>query len=237
MENRFWVFLLSFVISGCSSLPWFGDEPASPPAQEAKPQQETSQTETVQKEIIQQDPVIQPAVKRREVSQDDIDTENFELGLFFGVISIEDFGSNAVYGIRLDYHISEDFFIEGAIDMSKGGKSSAETFTGSNILTDDQRDYYYYTVGFGYNLLPGEAFIGRNKAFNTALYLYAGAGATEFAGDSRFTITWGAGYRIVTTDWLAVHMDFRDHIYAIDVTGEDKNVNNFEATLGLTFFF
>ena len=92
-------------------------------------------------------------------------------------------------------------------------------------------------MGFGYNLLPGEAFIGRNKAFNTSLYLYAGAGSTEFAGDSRFTITWGAGYRIVTTDWLAVHMDFRDHIYAIDVTGEDKNVNNFEATLGLTFFF
>ena len=76
MENRFWVFILSFVISGCSSLPWFGDKPASPPAQEAKPQQETSQTEIVQKEIIQQDPVIQPAVKRREVSQDDIDTEN-----------------------------------------------------------------------------------------------------------------------------------------------------------------
>jgi len=188
-------------------------------------------------EIIQQDPVIEPVVKRREVKQDDIDTENFELGLFVGVMSIEDFGSNVVYGMRLDFHISEDFFIEGAIGMTTASKSSAETFTGSNILTDSQRDYIYYNVGFGYNLLPGEAFIGRNKAFNTALYIYAGAGATEFAGDNRFTITWGAGYRIVTTDWLAVHMDFRDHIYAIDVTGEDKNVNNFEATLGLTYFF
>ena len=225
MESWLRIFLLSLVLGAFPSLALAADEPA--PAQAEKPPNE----------IIQQDPVIEPAVKRREVKQDEIDTENFELGVFFGVMSIEDFGSKPVYGLRLDFHITEDFFIEGAIGFTKAGKTSAETFTGSNILSDDQRDYTYYNVGFGYNLLPGEAFIGRNKAFNTALYLYAGAGSTEFAGDSRFTITWGGGYRIVTTDWLAVHMDFRDHIYSIDVTGEDKNVHNFEATLGLTYFF
>lgn len=225
MESRLRIFLLSLFTVFYTSTVRAADEAVS------------ARAEKPLNEIIQQDPVIEPAVKRREVKQDDIDTENFEIGVFAGIMSIEDFGSKPVYGVRIDYHISEDFFIEGAIGITKAGKTSAETFTGSNILTDSQREYTYYSVGFGYNLLPGEVFIGRNKAFNTALYLYAGAGNTEFAGDSRFTITWGAGYRIVATDWLAVHMDFRDYTYSIDVTGEDKNVNNFEATLGLTFFF
>ncbi len=222
MESRLRLFLLGI----------FAVMPFSAVAQEKQPADAEQP-----KEIIQQDPVIQPAVKRREVKQADIDTENFELSAYAGILSIEDFGSEPVYGLRLNYHITEDFFLQGAIGISEAGRTSAETFTGSTILTEEQRNYEFYTVAIGYNLLPGEAFIGRKTAFNTALYLIAGAGNTTFAGDDRFTITWGGGYRITVTDWMAVHLDVRDHIYSIDITGEDKNVNNFETSIGLSFFF
>lgn len=188
--------------------------------------------------ILQQDPLIQPEVIRRDVKEAAIDTENFELGAFIGILSIEDFGSNAVYGVRLDYHVTEDLFIEATYGLSTAGKTSADNFLGgATVLSDSQKDYTYYDLAIGYNLLPGESFIGGEKAFNTALYLIAGAGITEFAGDDRFTITYGGGFRISLTDWMTLHLDARNHVYSIDVTGENKDVNNLELSFGLNFVF
>ena len=34
------------------------------------------------------------------------------LAIFAGLMSIEDFGSDAVYGVRLAYHVTEGFFVE-----------------------------------------------------------------------------------------------------------------------------
>jgi outer membrane beta-barrel protein len=50
-------------------------------------------------------------------------------------------------------------------------------------------------------------------------------------------VNFGAGYRFVLTDSVAIHMDFRDHLYDIDVLGEEKTAHNLEATLGVTVFF
>jgi len=188
--------------------------------------------------IIQQEPVIQPDIKRRQVKNSDIGSDNLEISAFAGLLSIEDFGTGAVYGVRLDYHVTEDFFFEGTVGQSKAGTTSYERLSGGvTLLTDDQRKYTYYDIAIGYNLLPGEAFLGRNLAYNTALYLVAGAGSTKFAGDNRFTFTVGGGYRINIKDWIGIHLDFRDHIYNIDVTGEDKNTHNFETTLGINYVF
>lgn len=185
-----------------------------------------------------QDQVIQPELERRVYTEADIDTEDFEIGAFAGVMSVEDFGSNPVYGARAAYHITEDFFLEGAYGRTKTGKTSFETLSGAaQLLTDDQRNLSYYNLSIGYNLLPGEAFIGRNHAFNTALYLIGGVGSTDFAGDSHFTINFGAGYRFLVTDFLALHIDARDHVFDSDLLGENKTTHNLEAHAGVTVFF
>ena len=118
------------------------------------------------------------------------------------------------------------------------GPHSFENLSGSaDLLTDDERDYTYYALSFGWNALPGEIFIGENRAYNTAFYLVAGIGSTTFAGDDRFTVNGGFGYRILPADWIAVHFDVRDHVFDIDLLGEKKIVNNLEAHLGLSIFF
>jgi outer membrane beta-barrel protein len=104
-------------------------------------------------------------------------------------------------------------------------------------MTDAQREYSYYGLSAGWNALPGEVFIGENRAYNTALYLIAGVGRTSFGGDERFTVNGGFGYRILLTDWLATHFDVRDYLYDTELTGKKKVVNNLEASLGLSFFF
>src|SRR4029453_10517086 len=57
-------------------------------------------------------PIIDPQVERREIKRTRIDTEDFEVGAYVGVLSIEDFESNVVYGARLAYHLTDDFFLE-----------------------------------------------------------------------------------------------------------------------------
>jgi outer membrane beta-barrel protein len=228
MESWIRIFLLESFLLLAFAVQAADDNPAPAPATQGEQFNQ----------MLQQEPVIQPDIKRRQVKEAKIDTENFEVGVFAGILSIEDFGSNPIYGARLIYHVTEDFFFEGTVGFSEGGETSYEVLTNTiPLLTDEQRKYTFYTATIGYNLLPGEAFIGRNTAFNTALYIVGGIGSTEFGGEDRFTVVFGGGYRIIIKDWLAIHATVRDYTYSIDITGEEKNVNNIEISLGATYFF
>ncbi len=177
-------------------------------------------------------------IERRDISEALIDSENFEITASAGILSIEDFGSNMVMVARLAYHISEDFFAEAAYGMSEAGYTSAELLYGNvEILSDDERSYRYYNVSLGYHLLPGEAFISRGRAYNTAFYVIGGVGLTEFAGDEVFTLNYGVGYRLLVNDWLALRVDGRDHVYSSELFGERKNVHNLEMLFSLSLFF
>ena len=182
--------------------------------------------------------VIQPKIHRRKISIDKIDTENFEVGVFSGLLSTEDFGTNLVIGARLAYHITEDFFTEAVYGYSNTTRTSYERLSGgANLLTAEERKLTYYNMSLGYNMLPGETFLGDGLAFNTTFYVIGGAGITKFAGDNRFTVNFGAGYRFLGTDWLAIHFDVRDHIFDIDLLGEKKRAHNLETHGGVTVFF
>ena len=227
MESRFRVlFLIAAIVSlpGCAAtknLFGLGPEEAAPPPTTEGPGQ-----------------VIDPEVERREISEPAIDREDFEVGAFVGVMSVEDFGSNVVYGARLAYHITEGFFVEGTAGTTDAGLTSFEVLSGgARLIEDSERRLTYVNLNLGYNILPGEVFIGEGRAFNTNLYIVAGLGSTRFAGDDRFTVNVGAGYRFLLNDSVAIHLDFRDHLFDIDLLGEEKTVHNLEGHLGFTVFF
>jgi outer membrane beta-barrel protein len=230
MESRFRVLFLTLplltltlALSGCAAtknLFGRGDKSAPPPAE------------------LPQGQVIDPKVERRKVKEPKIDTEDFEIGAFVGLMSIEDFGSDFVYGARIAYHVTEGFFVEATAGQTKAGLTRFEILSGgAPLLSDSDRKFTYYNLNLGYNVLPGEVFIGEGRAYNTSLYLIGGLGSTRFAGDDRFTVNIGAGYRFLLTDSVAVHLDFRDLLYDIDLLGEEKTTHNLETLLGLTVFF
>jgi outer membrane beta-barrel protein len=186
----------------------------------------------------QQPQVVEPAVQQRDVEPAGIDTENFEAGAFIGTISIEDFGSSLLYGARAAYHFTEDLFAEATIGSSEAGRTSYEDLSGAaELLTDSERRFTYYDLALGWNVLPGEVFLGGKRAMPSAVYLTLGAGSTNFAGDDHFTVALGAGLRVLTNDWIAVHFDVRNHMFDSDLLGESKLTQNLQVNLGVTAFF
>ena len=186
----------------------------------------------------EEDPILVADLERRSIQPAAIDTEDFEVGGFAGVLSIQDFNSELVYGVRAAWHVNEDFFLEGSYGISEGDLTSYEKLSGGSPLFDDgERDYSYYSLALGWNVLPGEIFLFEDRAFKSDLYLIGGAGSTDFLGDNWFTVTLGVGYRLLINDSLAWRLDVRDHIYDRDAFGEDETVNNIEWSTGLTFFF
>lgn len=190
--------------------------------------------------LAQEDPeqsVIEPQLERRDINEANIDTENFELGVMAGMISIEDFASSFIVSARAAYHINEDFFVEASYAQADAGQTSFEVLSGgAPFLTDEQRQYRYYNLALGYNL-NGETFLTDKWVFNSATYLTLGAGSTEFAGDERFTVTLGAGYRLLLTDYIALHLNVKDHLFNSELIGQQKTTHNIEYGLGATFFF
>jgi outer membrane beta-barrel protein len=167
-----------------------------------------------------------------------IRSANVELGLNYGALSVEDFGTNPSYGITAAYHVTEDFFFQGEYGRSKAGRTSFETLGGNiQLLTPPERHFTYYDLSLGYNFLPGEAFLGRGLALSSAFYVLGGIGATDFAGDKKFTVNFGAGYRVLPSDWLAIHITVQDRAFQSSLLGTTKLTNNIEMRIGTTVFF
>jgi outer membrane beta-barrel protein len=240
MEIRLRILLLTVLLglsgslSGCATLRHLFGHDAAPAA---APAEEGASTDRSADEDSTPPRVIQPEVERRNIKVPRIKSQDIELGGYVGTLNVEDFGAHRVFGVQAAYHVTEDFFLQAEAGRSKAGRTSFETLSNISLLTDNERWFKYYDMSVGYNFLPGEVFIGRNHAMTSSFYILAGVGATDFGGDSKFTANFGAGYKVLPTDWLAVHVAVEDRVFNSDLLGVNKLASNLEAHLGLTVFF
>ncbi|MFZ9039419.1 MAG: outer membrane beta-barrel domain-containing protein [Gammaproteobacteria bacterium] len=191
-----------------------------------------------QSEEDEQTNLIEPQIERTEFDESLIETDDFEIAVYAGYLAVENFDTNLVYGARLGYHVTEDFFVQVAYGTSEVGETSFEILDpGATLLSDDQRELEYYLFTLGFNLFPGEAFITDSTTFNTVFYLIGGIGNTEFAGEDAFTIVYGVGHRTLFLDGFSVDIEMRDLIFEQDIFGEEESTNNLELTVSLNLFF
>ena len=118
------------------------------------------------------------------------------------------------------------------------GESSFERLVpGGNLLAD--RDLTYYDLSLGYNLFPGEVFIGSKRAFNSSVYLIGGVGSVDFAGDNNFSLNFGFGIKVLPTDYLSLRLEARDSLFDSELTDADqkKTTHNLQYTLNLGIYF
>jgi outer membrane beta-barrel protein len=181
-------------------------------------------------------PVIEPQVDRRDIRIPKIDVDDIEVGLYAGILSVADFGSSPVTGVRVGYHVTENFFIEGAYGISKVSDESFRRL-GIAIFTQPEVDLSYYHLSVGYNLFPGEIFYGKNWAMTSAVYLIAGVGNVDFNNEKTTAFNFGIGVRVLPKDWFAVRAEIRDLLFESDLLGKNELKHNFELTLGLSVYF
>src|SRR5215218_7252935 len=126
------------------------------------------------------DQVVVPQVDRRDIEKPKFPSNDFEVGLFTGTYATQNFGSSWVYGARIGYHITEDFFVEGVYGQTKVSDELFRQILPGGIFVQEREKLSYYNFSIGYNVLPGEIFVGGSRARPSQFYIVAGVGSTKF---------------------------------------------------------
>jgi outer membrane beta-barrel protein len=183
----------------------------------------------------EEEPIFPPLSNEREVVEEKIDKETFELSPFLGIYALEGFNSSAVYGIRAGIHMTEDIFFEGNFALTSAEQTDFTLATGLSLLSSEE--VVYWNVNLGVNLFPGQTFVSRKRTLNTTIYLVGGLGQTEFDDHDRFTFHFGTGYKIFFTDWLDMGFRLALHSFESDLSGENTRLYNIESTIHVAVFF
>lgn len=181
--------------------------------------------------------VVVPEVMRRDIKLPRFPSRDFSIGVLAGTYSTQNFGASAVAGLRLGYHITEDFFVEGVVAQTKVSDASFRQVLPGGVFPDEQETLSYYNLSVGYNVLPGEVFLGAKRAKPFALYVIGGVGSTSFNQQRKASFNFGSGMRVYLTDRIALQIDARDHIFSLDLLGKNQTTQNLELTFGLTTSF
>jgi len=181
--------------------------------------------------------VVVPEVERREVKLPAFPSKDIAVGLFAGTYATQNFGAAPVFGARLGYHVTEDWFVEATLGQSKVSDEAFRQVLPGGIFANATETLQYYNVSAGYNLLPGEVFPSAKRAKATAIYLIAGVGSTKFNDQRSQTVNFGLGGRLLLTDRAALQFDMRDHMFSLDLLGKRQSTHNLELTGGFTYYF
>lgn len=165
-----------------------------------------------------------------------IDKEFFAIGVYAGMLSIQDFNSEFALGFEGSFKASEDFFLQFNYLQADASLSSFELSQGQ-LFSGADRKFTHYDFLLGYNLFQAEFFGSGPDSAISALYLVAGAGETEFGGENNFTLTLGTGYQFALNRRYVLRLDYRDHIFKSSLLEEDANTHNTQISAGLSFLF
>ncbi len=183
-----------------------------------------------------QEQAIEPRLDRPRVVIPQISGGDIEVNFYAGALNIENFGSNAVFGLRGNYHVTEDL----ALEIHYGRSQISDTRLrrlGIPLLPSEDERLEQYGLSLAYNVLPGEFFLGRHRALSSGLFVLAGAGNTRLASEDFFTFSVGLGLRLLPSDRFGLRLDLRDHIFDNDLLGESRRTHNWEISAGAGIFF
>src|SRR5690606_16530366 len=186
--------------------------------------------------LAQDDPNESKVTFVDQVMASDLDTEYFDIGFFTGIINIEDFNSELLYGINATFRASEDFFLQfnylqADSNLSSFELSQGQLFSGNVLL------FTHYDFLIVYYIFLGEFFSSGNRATLSALYVVGGVGVTEFGGEGNFTYTLGIGYQVALKRRYIVRADVRDYFYQSNLLLKGKDTHNIQFSLGLSYLF
>jgi len=182
-------------------------------------------------------PEIQPEIERREIKIPRIDSEYFELGLLAGALSVEDFGSHLLYGVQGSLHVTQSFFFRAQAVRSKINDNvfrrlGLPLFAGSGTQAIDK-----YSVLLGWDVFPGEVYLGESYTISSNIYVQAGASSILIGEKDYLGVVVGVGLRLMPVDWFSISLDVSGSEYNSDIFGFEKISHDYETSIGLGVYF
>lgn len=181
--------------------------------------------------------VVVPEVPRRDVKPPRFPSKDWEIGAFAGTYSTESFGASPIAGVRVGYHFTEDVFMEATLAQTTVSDEAFRRVLPGGVFADEKETLRYLNLSTGFNVLPGEVFLGSRRAKATAIYLIGGVGTTRLQEQRRQTLNFGLGLRLLLADRWALRVDMRDHVFSFDLLGKRESTQNLELTAGIGFHF
>lgn len=184
-----------------------------------------------------QQQVVVPEVARRDVPMPHFPSNDFSVSGYFGTYSTQNFGASAAVGLKVGYDITEDFFVQAALAETNVSDKNYRQILPGGVFPKETERLRYYNLSAGYNVLPGEVFVGTKYAMPFAVYLVGGVGSTSLDQQSHATFNFGTGMRLYFNDYVSLQFDARDHVFSMDLLGVRQRTQNLELTMGLTVSF
>ncbi|MBN1545342.1 MAG: outer membrane beta-barrel domain-containing protein [Syntrophaceae bacterium] len=137
----------------------------------------------------------------------------------------ENLDTSVLYGLRVGYNLTKEWTLEGVFTYADADGDDPLYYRGTPY--DDDAEMMGYRVEALYNFLPDT---------DVVLFVAAGLGGRSLDYDygddnDEFVVDYGLGFKWFFLDNVALRGDAR-HIYVTD-----ESENNFEYTIGLSFFF
>ena len=182
---------------------------------------------------------ITPEKKAPKINSAKIDTERFELGVYTGFLSIENFDVNALIGLQGTFHINSRLMANVYYGQSDGARARFEREVGddSDFIANREDGFRYIAAGISYNLLNARSFSGSKRKYDSYISIDTAVESVDFAGETNIGLMIGTTYKTVVTDWFTVNINLKDHIVEREFLGESSLTQNLELSLGLNFLF
>ena len=186
----------------------------------------------------------------------------FEATPSVGFVTNDPFLNRYIAGVRLGYHLTEIFAIEGELSYSPDlGESDWKPLTTqlvneNNVSPDISKLTLVSNATFQFSPIYGKVALGGGNIIHFDIYGAFGMGVTQTRDDLRAlqaegdpiaqatevqlqpTTNFGGGVRVVFNETLAVRVDGRSLVYIETVNSTTLEMkNNFVLSAGVGFFF
>jgi outer membrane beta-barrel protein len=175
-------------------------------------------------------------------------SRDFEVGVVYGGHAIQYYGFSTSIGLRLAYHINEDFYVEGQYDNSdisdKRFWVKAPAGSSKKYLSKNDVPLRSTMVVMGYEgLIPGEVHLFGHYDYLTTGYLFGGVGRINFNDNNEKAFRLGVGTKLYLTNSIVIRTEAYTDFFTIDKPSPKlkvvrrKGVQDGASSIGISYIF
>jgi outer membrane beta-barrel protein len=164
-------------------------------------------------------------------------TNRHELTAWGGYYVSDLFDGTYIVGGAYTYHMTEDFGVEatGAYTRytSAGGPELERTFA---VLQGKDQQVAIFEALLVWAPLHAKMRFFADSIVHFDVFLDAGAGVVDSALSTGVAGVGGLGFKFFMGKATAIRLDFRDHVYQMNLLAQHEIANDLTATLGMSVY-